>query len=119
MYCEIRSCHEMKLRSTSTLYVYITNTKRGATPEMVATLPFVDMQVPVMALFRLLGINTRKEVMELIVGDGDDEESRLLAAFWTMIRLQTWMPKAFRLDWQRGYKGEHQRTASKILGSHS
>ena len=30
--CEIRSCHERKLRSTSSLYVYITAAKRGATP---------------------------------------------------------------------------------------
>ena len=80
MYCEIRSLHEMKLRSTSTLYIYITNTKRGATPEMVATLPFVEMQVPVMALFRLLGVDSRKEVMDLIVGDQELEESRLLCS---------------------------------------
>jgi len=78
--CEIRSCHEMKLRSTSTLYIYITNTKKGNTPEMVATLPFVNMQIPILALFRLLGVHTRKDVMELILGSEEVEESSLLCS---------------------------------------
>ena len=78
--CEIRSCHEMKLRSTSTLYIYITNTKHGATPEMVATLPFVNMQIPILALFRLLDVHTRKEVMELIIGTEEVRESSLLCS---------------------------------------
>ena len=76
--CEIRSCHELKMRSTSTLYLYITNTKKGATPEMVANLPFIDMHIPILALFKLLNVNTRDEALKLIVGDLDAEESRLL-----------------------------------------
>lgn len=78
--CEIRSCHERKLRSTSSLYLYITNTKKGATPEMVATLPFVNMNVPVLALFRLLGVETRQEAIEIIVGDDQASECRLLSS---------------------------------------
>ena len=54
--CEIRSCHERKLRSTSSLYMYITNAKKGSTPAMVVDLPFVNMSVPILALFRLLGV---------------------------------------------------------------
>ena len=76
--CEIRSCHELKMRSTSTLYVYITSTKKGAIPEMVVNLPFIDMHVPVLAIFKLLGVATRKETMQLIMGNLDAEESRLL-----------------------------------------
>jgi DNA-directed RNA polymerase II subunit RPB2 len=76
--CEIRSCHELKMRSTSTLYLYITNTKKGATPEMVANLPFIDMHIPILALFKLLSVNTRDDALKLIVGDLDAEESRLL-----------------------------------------
>ncbi len=78
--CEIRSCHEMKLRSTSTLYIYITNTKHGATPEMVAVLPFVNMQIPILALFRLLNVHTRSEVMNLIIGTEEVDESSLLCS---------------------------------------
>ena len=76
--CEIRSCHERKLRSTSSLYVYITNTKKGAIPEMVVTLPFVNMNVPVLALFRLLGVENRHDAMQVIVGDEEAKESPLL-----------------------------------------
>jgi DNA-directed RNA polymerase II subunit RPB2 len=76
--CEIRSCHERKLRSTSSLYMYITNVKNGSAPEMVATLPFVNMHVPVLALFRLMGVDSRQEVMDTILGGEDVEESRLL-----------------------------------------
>jgi DNA-directed RNA polymerase II subunit RPB2 len=78
--CEIRACHERKLRSTSSLYLYITNTKRGATPQMVVELPFLKMHLPVLALFRLLGVETRRAALEAIVGDDDARESRLLAA---------------------------------------
>lgn len=78
MQCEIRSCHELKMRSTSTLYLYITNTKKGATPEMVASIPFIDMHIPILALFKLLGVHRRDEALQLIVGDLDAEESRLL-----------------------------------------
>jgi DNA-directed RNA polymerase II subunit RPB2 len=78
--CEIRSCHERKLRSTSSLYIYITNTKKGATPEMVVTLPFINMNVPILALFRILGVNSRREAMEAIVGDEEADEYRLLCS---------------------------------------
>jgi DNA-directed RNA polymerase beta subunit len=80
MQCEIRSCHERKLRSTSSLYVYITNAKLGATPEMVVELPFVKMFVPILALFKLLGVDSRHTAMEAIVGDAEAPESRLLCS---------------------------------------
>jgi DNA-directed RNA polymerase II subunit RPB2 len=67
--CEIRSCHEKKLRSTSSLYLYVTATKKGATPGLVAALPFVSVNLSVMALFRLLGVQSRQEAMSMILGD--------------------------------------------------
>lgn len=78
--CEIRSCHERKLRSTSSLYIYITNSKNGATPEMVAELPFINIMVPVLGLFRLLGVNTREGAVEAILGRGETSETRILSA---------------------------------------
>ena len=68
------------MRSASTLYIYITNVKSGAIPEMVVNLPFIDMSVPILALFKLLRVNTRNEAFALIVGDLDAEESRLLCS---------------------------------------
>ena len=79
--CELRSCHEDKLRSTSTLLIYITTTKRGAMPEMVAHLPFMtQVPVPVLALFRLLRVGTRADVIKLITGDQPVPETRLLCS---------------------------------------
>ena len=80
MQCEIRSCHENKLRSTSSLYVYITNAKKGATPEMVVAMPFVSTMLPVLALFKLLGVQTRQEALQVIAGDDDSAESQLLSS---------------------------------------
>ena len=76
--CEIRSCHELKMRSTSTLYLYMTTTKKGAIPEVVARLPFIDMNIPLLALFKLMSVTTRRDALTHIVGDMDAEDSRLL-----------------------------------------
>lgn len=67
--CEIRSCSEHKLRSTSSLYLYITNTKRGGTPRMVAELPFVNLHIPVLALFRILNVPSCDAAMKLVLGN--------------------------------------------------
>jgi len=54
--CEVRSCHELKMRSTSTLYIYITRSAQGSLLTIAVQLPFIDnLHVPLVALFRLLG----------------------------------------------------------------
>ena len=47
---------------------------------MIATLPFVNVQVPMLALFRLLGVKSRQEVMELVIGNESVEEQQLLCS---------------------------------------
>ena len=69
--CEVRSCHELKMRSTSTLYMYITKSVRGALPEIFVSLPFIDMNVPLVALFRIMGTNSTDEVMDYISCNSD------------------------------------------------
>lgn len=66
------------MRSTSTLYIYMTRTKNGTIPDMVARLPFIETEVPVLAVFKLLGVDDRDEVLRLIVGDAREEDTRLL-----------------------------------------
>lgn len=77
--CEIRSCHERKLRSTSSLYLHLTNAKAGATPEIVVTLPFLTSPLSLFTLFRLLGVETRADVVELVYSDAA-YDARLLVA---------------------------------------
>ena len=70
--CEMRSCHERKLRSTSSLYLHLTNGKRGAVPEILASLPFLTTQISLRQLFALLGVSERARVLRLVVGDARD-----------------------------------------------
>jgi len=54
-FCEVRSCHEKKIRSTSTLRVHITKPRGGGAPAIVVSLPFLSCDVPLVVLYRLLG----------------------------------------------------------------
>ena len=74
--CEVRSRHESKLRSTSTLQVNITARKGGASPVIVVIVPFLYTDVPLLALFRMLGL--RDTMYELIAGP--DQLSELTKA---------------------------------------
>ena len=79
--CEIRSCHETKLRSTSTLLLYMSNTKKGEMPQMTAVLPFMQqVSIPVLALFRMLNVDNRAAVVKLIVGDTHNNITRILCS---------------------------------------
>lgn len=83
--CEIRSCHEKKLRSTSSLYLYMSNAKGGCTPEIVAVLPFLTTPVPMLALFRLLGVACRDEAVQIITGRSEvNGDTRLLCSILDM-----------------------------------
>ena len=64
--CEVRSRHESKMRSTSTLQVNVTTRKGGASPVIVVALPFLPTEVPLIALFRMLGMGDM--MAQLIAG---------------------------------------------------
>jgi len=64
--CEVRSCHELKMRSTSTLYMYITKSIEGMLPEILIELPFVDMNISLVALFRILGAKNTEEIIQYV-----------------------------------------------------
>ena len=64
--CEVRSCHELKMRSTSTLYVYINSLVGGNVPEIAVVPPFIEMQIPLPSFFRILGVSTREEALSYI-----------------------------------------------------
>lgn len=60
---EIRACHSVKIRSTSTLRVNIHTGKRGSGVIWgVVEMPYIDAQIPVMAICRLLGFANADEV---------------------------------------------------------
>lgn len=68
--CEVRSRHESKMRSTSTLKVYVTTRKGGCAPEILLAMPFLpSLDVPLIIVFRLLGFNDPDKLLRLIVPD--------------------------------------------------
>lgn len=65
---EIRSCHESKMRSTSTLYVNATRVAGSTRLTITVTLPFITLNIPVVYIFALLGVPAC-DVTELVLGD--------------------------------------------------
>ena len=66
---EVRSCHETKWRSTSTLKMHIT---RSTPPDIHVNLPFVmrgsmALEVPLVGLFKLLGLRTRESILRVLI----------------------------------------------------
>lgn len=77
--CEIRSLHETKMRSTSTLFIYITASKGGTPPLIFVKAPFIDMNIPLSAIFRLLGVETKEEMLEYIIDAKEDPLSIMVS----------------------------------------
>ena len=69
IYCEIRSCHELKYRSTSTFYMYLGGLLNGF-PEITCQLPFIEMKIPFYAIFMFIGNYSREEIYDLIFMGG-------------------------------------------------
>ena len=69
IYCEIRSCHELKYRSTSTFYMYLGGLLNGF-PEITCQLPFIEMKIPFYAIFMFIGNYSRQEIYDLIFMGG-------------------------------------------------
>lgn len=78
--CEIRSLSESKMRSTSTLYIHITAQKGGSPPSAYVTVPFISMLVPLCAMFRLLGAEDKRQMVDYIVGKQSNDQLSHLAS---------------------------------------
>lgn len=64
--CEVRSCHEQKMRSTSTLYMHITRSVSGSMPEIFVTLPFITLNIPLVVIFRILGAQSAEDALRYV-----------------------------------------------------
>jgi DNA-directed RNA polymerase II subunit RPB2 len=64
--CEIRSGHGIKMRTTSTLYIYVTSGKGGSTPLIYVKMPFLTELVPIVTIYRLLDIHTLKGIFDTL-----------------------------------------------------
>jgi DNA-directed RNA polymerase beta subunit len=67
--CEIRSCHEAKMRSTSTLYIQCSRSSRACIPVLSVSVPFIHMTIPITHMFVLLGCETLEGMLDCVVGE--------------------------------------------------
>lgn len=75
--CEVRSCHERKLRSTSTLSLFLMPGASDRAPTIVVSLPFLETQVPLMALFVLLGCDRVDDMVRACSTEGGANGDRI------------------------------------------
>lgn len=66
--CEIRSLHEERMRSTSTLTIMITDRTRNGITEIIVNVPFVKFEVPLVAVFRMLQVDNAADMESIILG---------------------------------------------------
>lgn len=77
---EIRSCLEHSSRPTSTLWVNMMakggqNIKKSAIGQrVVAILPYIKKEIPIMIVFRALGFVADRDILEHVIYDFDDAE---------------------------------------------
>ena len=77
---EIRSCLEHSSRPTSTLYVYMLarggqGIKKSAIGQrIIAILPYIKQEIPIMIVFRALGFVADRDILEHIIYDFEDPE---------------------------------------------
>ena len=65
---EVRSCHEDKLRSTSTLTIRMQDVK--GIKRFWVDIPYIKKPVPIFAVFRLLGFGSMEEAARCVVTGG-------------------------------------------------
>lgn len=78
---EVRSVMESSSRPTSTLWVGMLarggsqSARRAAIGQrIVATLPYVSQEIPIMIVFRALGFVSDRDILEHIIYDFEDQE---------------------------------------------
>ena len=75
-----RSCLEHSSRPTSTLWINMMarggqNIKKSAIGQrIVAILPYIKQEIPIMIVFRALGFVADRDILEHIIYDFDDPE---------------------------------------------
>ena len=73
---EVRSWNETKVRSTSTLYVFLTDPRRDFQADLVLSVPFITPKLSLGAVLRMLHVTTLTEVLEIIFGTSDLEVAK-------------------------------------------
>ena len=93
---EIRSCIEHSSRPTSTLWVNMMarggqGAKKSAIGQrIIAILPYIKQEIPVIIVFRALGFVSDRDILEHIIYDFDDPEMMEMVSQGGMCELQVY-----------------------------
>lgn len=104
---EIRSCLEHSSRPTSTLWVNMMakggqNIKKSAIGQrVVAILPYIKKEIPIMIVFRALGFVADHDILEHVIYDFDDAE----------------LTEMVRASFDEAYFIQEQQVALNFIGS--
>ena len=89
---EIRSCIEHSSRPTSTMWVSMLargsqgGKKSAIGQRIIATLPYIKQEIPVMIVFRALGFVADRDILEHIIYDFEDQEMMELVGLVLLFR---------------------------------
>ena len=89
---EIRSCIEHSSRPTSTMWVSMLargsqgGKKSAIGQRIIATLPYIKQEIPVMIVFRALGFVADRDILEHIIYDFEDQEMMELVSLAFLCR---------------------------------
>jgi DNA-directed RNA polymerase II subunit RPB2 len=83
---EVRSCHESKVRSTSTISLFLNDARHGSAQEVMVAVPFIQRHVPLLVLYRILGVDSIEAMFRTIAGDAEAAEHRWGQRFVLMAR---------------------------------
>lgn len=73
--CEIRSCHDSKLKASSTLKTLITKSAKKTSNSIDCQIPFYKNGFPsLIKIFRLYGVKTPEEMIEYVKGPETNEQ---------------------------------------------
>uniref|UniRef100_A0A6C0BQT2 DNA-directed RNA polymerase n=1 Tax=viral metagenome TaxID=1070528 RepID=A0A6C0BQT2_9ZZZZ len=114
--CTVRSDHPFKIRSTSTLYMYITGKKTNTIPSITVRVPFINHHIPLVVIFRLLGVQSVQEMHNFILGTNPSESfAYLLRSILCMDTTGTADMKGDALhDWV-GQRGSSEKNTQKRI----
>ena len=76
--CEFRAFHATKIRSTSTLNIFITTTKQGFVPCIEVFMPFTKKYVPLVVIFRIFGIHEVQDMIKIVLGNSYSEKLKFI-----------------------------------------
>lgn len=85
---EVRSCHETKLRSTSTLCLHLIETDVDHPAHIIVQLPFIEVTLPITWLFTMLGCESIDEMVAACVGSISDATDAVYRAAWEALNYE-------------------------------